>query len=486
MNLLYNFLLIIFVTLTLSHADSPYGPLTVDVEMQSEGSNVSVYEYDTAGNRLSGSYHNNNDTTDYSISYGLIGKPVNINIPDRKPEIFKYRPGGSRYLRVNADGEKIFYIGNSEYQINADGVKSIVYIRSGAYSPIAQVDTSSSTPIYKYFLQDHQGSTLVIVNNNGAAQNPKRYDPWGVPVAASGIDLSPDVIDDSARDFTGHERIKSAGLIHANGRVLDPLSGFISPDPVLFNGNLVSHNRYAYVLNSGPNHVDINGYSPTETENHIRLLAFEARSAEYARSLPNDYLSLPPNEQKVMESDALKRALNQYDFIKHKWENRIRRHTGGGNILPPVRQVPNIDYRSLPAPGEPGHPWHRYKHALENMPEIRPPNPNPNTPLENLLAAADTARRGLDASPTFGVPIDGNEHVPIPAFDTLSAAAEHIRARTVIEDPTGASHGRRGFMPDPIASPPRPPVQIPLNSEGRPMLHDLQLPGAAKWTHPRL
>lgn len=236
------------------YADFPYTIQSIGTK--TGDADVAIYQYDKAGNRLV-------DTVKgQALNYGLIGKPVKITTPNTRTdgiEAFSYGPGGDRYFRVKASGDKIFYINNMEYRIENGSPKSIFYISNGAYSPIVQVDLASSTPTYKYYLQDHQGTTLVNVDDKGTAYNKKHYDSWGLPVAASGVALLPTLINDNHRDFTGHERIKSAELIHANGRVYDPISGFVSPDPALFSGNLVSHNRYAYVLNNGPNHVDPSG-----------------------------------------------------------------------------------------------------------------------------------------------------------------------------------------------------------------------------------
>lgn len=272
--LLFLFFFVHYATLiSLIHANSPYGVTSVGT--QSGASDTSAYDYDTTGNRLSGSYQNDNYTADYTMTYGLIGKPISINIPGVGTETILYRPGGRRYSRQTTESDKTFYVGDSEYRINADGTtKVIVYLHNAAYSPIVQVDTTSSTPNYKYFLQDHQGTTLVTVDNSEVKQHPKRYDPWGVPVAANGVHLDQSDIEDGSRTFTGHEVIKAIGFYHANGRLLDEMTGFVSPDPVLFSGNLVSHNSYAYALNSGPNHVDISGYAPnplfTSAVNYIQ------------------------------------------------------------------------------------------------------------------------------------------------------------------------------------------------------------------------
>ena len=167
-----------FLLLTPIYANFPYGVKKVGT--RSGASDVSAYGYDTAGNRLSGSYQGNSYTADYS----LIGKPAGINVPHIGNEIINYRPGGSRYSQRNTEGEKTFYVGDLEYQLNADkSVKAvIVYIRNGAYSPVTKVNISSTTPTYEYFLQDHQGTPLVTVNHNSGVQSQTRYDTQGVPV----------------------------------------------------------------------------------------------------------------------------------------------------------------------------------------------------------------------------------------------------------------------------------------------------------------
>lgn len=145
----------------------------------------------------------------------------------------------------------------------ADGgpSKSTIHVRNGSYSLVAQLEISSGNTDYVYHLRDHQGTPLVSVDDTGTVLSERRYDVWGMARDIDGADAT---LDKSVRGYTGHENIPSADLIQANGRIYDPKAKqFTSADPVIFAGNLVSHNRYAYGLNSPNDHTDITGYVST-------------------------------------------------------------------------------------------------------------------------------------------------------------------------------------------------------------------------------
>lgn len=282
MNYKFSLLLIIHLfTLCSIYAIYPYA---VDKIQNSADDDLYDFIYDNAGNRL------HEKINSQRIFYGLIGKPETI-ITGSDTEIFQYGTGGKRILRISYNGDKTFYIGDVHYRLlQNEEVQSIVYIKHGAYSSVAEVDTTNLSELdYRYFLPDHQGTSLVAVNDLGTVQGRKRYDSWGLPVTASGNKVPTKNIDDKFPGFTGHEMIKSAGLIHANGRVYDPIGMFISPDPVLLRNRLVSLNRYAYVLNNPNNHVDVNGYSPER----ISALLKNDRVLHWFRNLPENYRALP-------------------------------------------------------------------------------------------------------------------------------------------------------------------------------------------------
>src|SRR5690606_27573200 len=63
------------------------------------------------------------------------------------------------------------------------------------------------------------------------------------------------------RGYTGHEHLKTVGLIHMNGRIYDPaLRRFLSPDNFVQDvHNTQNYNRYGYVLNNPLTYIDQNG-----------------------------------------------------------------------------------------------------------------------------------------------------------------------------------------------------------------------------------
>ena len=272
---------------------SPYAPKGIGAEPTL--TDIAAYQYDAAGARLV-------DTVkDQTIRYGLISKPVVVNTPGIGTEVFKYASDGRHYLRMNAYNQTTLYVGDMECRIVDGEAEHIYYIRNGGYSPIAQMDTDNSA--CHYYVQDHQGSVLVAINGQGEVESREQYDPWGVPVTSAGVLLSQNEVDENIPGYTGHETIKSAGLIHAKGRVLDPKVGFISPDPILFNDNILSHNRYAYGLNNPLLHTDPSGYAPAKKQLLQRYTTEMAAAIKLQRNM-RIYLSNFRKSQRRLREES--------------------------------------------------------------------------------------------------------------------------------------------------------------------------------------
>jgi len=212
-----------------------------------------TYSYNSLGQRLG-------QNQGQQIKWGLADKPTKITTPNGT-ETIAYGLQQKRYLRVNADNNKIFYVGDVEYQIEKNGkTRTCYYIRNGEYSPIAQVRKDSENATYTYYLRDHQGTPLRTVNNSGVAQTLARYNPWGQSTLANGVKIEQ---QERHRAFSGHENIASAELTDMNARLYDAFTGeFLSPDPLIeIPANLPNLNRYSYVNNSPPNWTDTTGKS---------------------------------------------------------------------------------------------------------------------------------------------------------------------------------------------------------------------------------
>ena len=250
--------LILMATLHLQA--SVVGPY-VFTNIKGAASGPIVYQYDSAGRRIA---YGQTNGVNQTVTWNLIGKPFEIKTGSGK-ESFKYSPSGVRYLRKRADGAKTLYFGEAEFHIdvNGDFADRRFLIRNGQYSPIAMLaDDGNGNAEYAYYLQDHLGSNLVTVSENGMAGTPEsngRYSPWGQVWGANGVARP---ANEKHRGFTGHESIASAQLIDMNGRVYDPFTQhFLSADKYLQErSTIVGLNRYAYVANSPLNATDPSGW----------------------------------------------------------------------------------------------------------------------------------------------------------------------------------------------------------------------------------
>jgi len=263
LKLVFFSLFIQFLVLTFSHADSPYG--VKNVGTTSGGSQIGLYGYDTAGNRLS------NSTNEQAIQYGLIGKAVSISQGSFTTSI-KHGLGSRRYLRVDNDGNgntsKTFYLNGMDCKIDANNtVTNSIRINAKGYSPIAQVDIiNGSNPEYTYFVQDHLGSPVVSIDDTGTVNKRNRYDAWGQMTNVMGVAHVPTVNDDEKiRGYTGHELMAKFNLGQWNGRVFDyEIGAFPQADKYIQGSSIPALNRYALGQNNNPNILDWNGWRFTD------------------------------------------------------------------------------------------------------------------------------------------------------------------------------------------------------------------------------
>ena len=159
-------------------ASTPYAPESVGITPG--GQDMGNFTYDSAGNRLDNGL---TGALEQQIEMGLLTKPESVERGGNKTRI-QYAPGGSRYLRHNQNGSKAFYLGNGQFEYRIDATtgkpQAVVNIRAKGYSSIAQVDVSNPDAItYNYVIQDHLGSGLCAVNEQGNAVRTRRYDAWG-------------------------------------------------------------------------------------------------------------------------------------------------------------------------------------------------------------------------------------------------------------------------------------------------------------------
>jgi RHS repeat-associated protein len=108
----------------------------------------------------------------------------------------------------------------------------------------------------KYFLTDHLGSTLAVLDSSGTVLSETRYLPFGA--------VRDDVGTISQTDFTytSQRDLPDVGLMDYKARFYSPrLARFIQPDSLIPGAeNPQSWNRYAYVGNNPLNYTDPSGH----------------------------------------------------------------------------------------------------------------------------------------------------------------------------------------------------------------------------------
>lgn len=267
----------IFSFLPIFFHASPYAPLSSKADNQEK----MLMSYNEAGNRLE-----KTGASGYKLQWGLSGKPEMIQT-ERGMVKLAFGNGNRRYLRVNSDGEKIFYVGDLEYvQKDSATMHQRIYISAGEYSPAIEVSNADGEWESRYFLKDHLGSRLLSVDDHGVATNGVRYEAWGQTVEASGVKK---IVEDADSSFTGHKSIEPENLIDMNARVYDKGDAhFLSPDAFLNPpGLVVGLNRYSYVANSPLNYTDPSGWTVSP---NVRALSnfqiYESAAREIRYSLP--------------------------------------------------------------------------------------------------------------------------------------------------------------------------------------------------------
>lgn len=257
-------LLTAFISSSLDAMPTPYAPFKVGTERNS--SDIGLYTYDEAGNRISNGLSGDKSQ---AVRMGLLTKPVAIRTGNgSNPEFFYYDSNGSRYLRVHEDGRKTLYLSGMRYILPTQGSgkqpQSVVSIHAKGYSPDVQVNIPQDTSLeksYTYFIKDHLGSPVRSV---GSLDRSVRFDIVGQRVSAMGVHSENEVDEqvEQTPGFTGHESIASATSTHMNGRILDNRTGLVlGPDIFILDaGQLSALNRYSYMDNSFVNGTDESGW----------------------------------------------------------------------------------------------------------------------------------------------------------------------------------------------------------------------------------
>lgn len=160
----------------------------------------------------------------------------------------------SKYYEESVLKKTMYYIGNYEKEVTAEGViKEYDYIQTPEGLSAISVKSNNIRSFY-YVHTDHLGNIRVVTTANKDIKTRYYYDAWGKQTVSSGTKIT-------NRGFLSQEHLDEFGLINLNARMYDPVVGrFLGLDPyVQMTGNTQSYNRYSYAMNNPLRYKDPSG-----------------------------------------------------------------------------------------------------------------------------------------------------------------------------------------------------------------------------------
>ena len=210
-------------------------------------------EYDGSGNLAKVTGHNEES----HFRFNAAGMLTTIQAPTETVQ-YTYSPEGQRIgKQVGPTTTSYLYDGKNLLMVlDKDHHPVQTFIQGNLIdSPLVMLQKKEAY----YFLPDHQGSTIGLVNDQGVVTTRYEYDPFG-SITRKGKELG------NPLTYTGRFFDKESGLYYYRARYYAPNLGvFLSPDPYPkafeFPGTL---NDYAYVQNDPINLVDPLGLFDTQ------------------------------------------------------------------------------------------------------------------------------------------------------------------------------------------------------------------------------
>ncbi len=201
---------------------------------------------------------------------------------------FAYGPNGERWRQIatfyNGTETTVSIAGLFEKSSSSSYSGTVVYRHwipapDGTLVQIAVARNAGPGSLTtRYITRDHLGSVDAVLSSTAEVINRESFNVWGSRRSATGWTGAPSgtewaAIADTLRqgytsDATNHTHLDNLGLIHMNGRVLDPTLGrFISADPSIPDPySSQSWNRYSYVRNNYLSRIDPTGFEDEYVE----------------------------------------------------------------------------------------------------------------------------------------------------------------------------------------------------------------------------
>ena len=231
-------------------------------------SQANEYNYDNNGNLTKDL---NKGIT--NISYNSLNLPQQIQYTNGFVVNYGYSADGvkQRVQHPNSGLPDVVYCGNVIYE---GGAQKFLLTEEG------YVDLSTSTPVYYYYLKDHQGNNRVVINSSGTVQEVNHYYPFGSTFATSNV--QPYKYNGKELDTANGLNWYDYGARHydaALGRwhVVDPLGEkYYSTSP------------YAYCVNNPIKLIDTDGRKIVDTKGNV----IYTHKTGWATNAPDDAIRL--------------------------------------------------------------------------------------------------------------------------------------------------------------------------------------------------
>ena len=138
-------------------------------------SQANEYTYDANGNLTKDS-----NKGIASITYNSLNLPQQIQYTNGFVVNYGYSADGvkQRVQHPNSGLPDVVYCGKVIYE---GGAQKFLLTEEG------YVDLSASTPVYYYYLKDHQGNNRVVINGSGTVVETNHYYPFGSTFASSSV-----------------------------------------------------------------------------------------------------------------------------------------------------------------------------------------------------------------------------------------------------------------------------------------------------------
>jgi RHS repeat-associated protein len=273
-------------------------------------------DYDAAGNLVTDSYTN---PTLYQFTYDQENRVVEAKNGGVLVGQYAYNAAGKR-TRRSAEGQETWYVsgigGELVAEYNANGAvgspqKEYGY-RNGQLLVVWDGNETGERHL-KWLVQDHLGSTRMVVDRSGSLGGVRRNDflPFGEQLGI-GVGIRTASIGyghDSVRQrFTGKVRDDETEMDYFSARYFASTQGrFTSVDPSQKSISLInpqSFNRYTYTYNNPLAYIDHNGKWPTWIHYLIIDRAFPGLNKweRYNIKRGSNYVDRFPDGHKVINS----------------------------------------------------------------------------------------------------------------------------------------------------------------------------------------